>query len=47
MDTNEHELLLKNEVFRGVGCAMELLNTLGPGVVENSDKNALLVEWWA
>ena len=28
MDTNEHKLLLKKEVFQVVGCAMEVLNSL-------------------
>ena len=28
MDTNEHQLFLKKEVFQVVGCAMEVLNTL-------------------
>ena len=34
MDTNEHKLLLKKEVFQVVGCAMEVLNTLGHGLLE-------------
>ena len=29
MNTNEHELILKEEVFDVVGCAMEVLNELG------------------
>jgi len=45
MDTNEHELLLKNEVFRVVGCAMEVLNTLGHGLLEKPYENALVVEF--
>jgi len=34
MDTNEHKLLLKEEVFQIVGCAMEVLNTFGHGLLE-------------
>ena len=33
MNTNKHELLLKEEVFQTVGCAMEVLNTLGHGLI--------------
>jgi len=29
MNTNEHELILKEEVFDVVGCAMEALNAPG------------------
>lgn len=29
MDTNEHELLYKNEVFNVTGCAMAVMNKLG------------------
>ena len=35
MDTNEHKLLLKKEVFQVVGCAMEVLNTLGHGFLKS------------
>jgi len=31
MDTNDHELLLKEEAFEIVGCAMEVLNEPGHG----------------
>jgi hypothetical protein len=31
MDSNEHKLLCKEEVFQIVGCAMEVLNALGHG----------------
>lgn len=44
MDTNEHELLYKEEVFQIVGCAMEVLNTLGHGLLEKPYENALVVE---
>ena len=45
MDTNEHKLLLKKEVFQVVGCAMEVLNTLGHGFLEKPYDNALVVEF--
>jgi hypothetical protein len=34
MNTNGEQLLLKDEVFQVVGCAIEVLNTLGHGLVE-------------
>jgi GxxExxY protein len=45
MSTNGHELLLKEEVFRVVGCAMEVLNGLGHGLLEKPYENALVVEF--
>src|SRR3990172_4501427 len=45
MDTNEHQLLLKEEVYQVVGCAMEVLNTLGHGLLEKRYENALVVEF--
>jgi len=45
MDTNKHELLCKQEVFLIVGCAMEVLNTLGHGLLEKPYENALAVEF--
>ncbi len=45
MNTNLHELLLKEEVFQIVGCAMEVLNTLGHGLLEKPYENALVVEF--
>ncbi|PIE91196.1 MAG: GTP-binding protein [Acidobacteria bacterium] len=44
MNTNGHELLLKKEVYQVVGCAMEVLNTLGHGLLEKPYENALIVE---
>jgi GxxExxY protein len=44
MDTNEHELIYKEEVFDIVGCAMEVLNELGHGLLEKPYENALIVE---
>ena len=39
------KLLLKEEVFQVVGCAMEVLNTLGHGLREKTYENALAVEF--
>jgi len=44
MNANE-QLLLKNEVFMIVGCAMEVLNELGHGLHEKPYENALVVEF--
>jgi GxxExxY protein len=45
MDTNEDKLLLKQEVFQIVSCAIEIINTLGNGLVEKPYENALVVEF--
>ena len=45
IDTNSEKLLLKEEVFQIVGCAIEVLNTLGHGMVEKPYENALVVEF--
>jgi GxxExxY protein len=52
MDTNKHEfggggekLLLKDEVYQVVGCAMEVLNGIGHGLHEKIYENALVVEF--
>jgi len=45
MDTNKHELFLKDEVFQVVGCAMEVLNELGHGLLEKPYENSLVVEF--
>jgi len=46
MNTNTGEvLLLKVEVFQIVGSAIEVLNTLGHGLLEKSYENALVVEF--
>ena len=39
------ELLYKEEVYEVVGCAMEVLNTLGHGLFEKPYENALVVEF--
>jgi GxxExxY protein len=45
MDTNVEKLLLKDEVFQIIGGAIEVLNTLGHGIVEKPYENALVVEF--
>lgn len=42
---NTGELLLKDEVFRIVGAALEVVNTLGHGFHEKPYENALVVEF--
>jgi len=45
MDTNEEKLLFKDEVLQIIGCAIEVLNTLGHGIVEKPYENALAMEF--
>lgn len=45
MNTNEHKLILGDEVRLIVGCAFEVLNTLGHGLLEKPYENALCVEF--
>jgi len=45
MNTNGHELVLKEEVYEVVGCAMEVLNEIGHGLLEKPYENALVVEF--
>jgi len=45
MNANKHELILGNEAHQIVGCAMEVLNTLGHGLLEKPYENALVVEF--
>ena len=45
MDTNNGTLLAKEEVFQIVGCAIEVLNALGHGLLEKPYENALAVEF--
>lgn len=48
MDTNEHEegqILHRELVYSIVGCALEVLNTLGHGLHEKPYENALVVEF--
>jgi GxxExxY protein len=44
MYTNGDKLLYKDQVFQIVGCAIEVLNTLGHGLIEKPYENALVVE---
>ena len=44
MGTNGGELPLKEEVFQVVGFAIEVINTLGHGLVEKPFKHSKL-EW--
>jgi GxxExxY protein len=48
MDTNpdsDGTILYKKEVFQVVGCAIEVLNTSGHGILEKPYENALVVEF--
>ncbi len=45
MDNENRKLIYKEEVFQVVGCAMEVLNGLGHGLLEKSYENALVVEF--
>ena len=45
MGTSKHKLYLKDEVYRIVGCAIEVLNTLGHGLLEKPYENALAIEF--
>jgi GxxExxY protein len=45
MDTNTEKLVLKDEVFQVIGCAIEVLHTLGHGLVEKPYENALVIEF--
>lgn len=38
------DLLYKDEVYEIVGCAMEVINTLGHGLLEKPYENALAIE---
>jgi len=44
MKSDDSELIFKEEVFGVVGCAMEVLNELGHGLLEKPYENALVVE---
>ena len=45
MDLSDDKLLFRDEVFQIVGCAIEVLNTLGHGLIEKPYENALVVEF--
>ena len=44
METDTRKLLFKAEVFQVIGAAIEVLNTLGHGILEKPYENALAVE---
>ncbi len=45
MHIDQDELLLKEETHQIIGCAMEVLNILGHGLLEKPYENALVVEF--
>ena len=45
MDTDGQELLLERETHEIIGCAMEVINELGHGLLEKPYENALVVEF--
>jgi len=45
MYTNEDKLLYKDQAFEIVGCAIEVLNMLGHGLIEKPYENASVVEF--
>ena len=45
MDTDKHGLMNEDETRRIIGCAMEVLNGLGQGLLEKPYENALVVEF--
>ncbi len=45
MDNNNGKLLAKEEVFQIVSCAIEVLRTLGHGLLEKPYENAMAVEF--
>ena len=45
MNTDEHRFLFKEETHRIIGCAFEVLNTLGHGLLEKPYENALVIEF--
>ncbi len=45
METDTRKLLFKAEVFQVIGAAIEVLNTLGHGILEKPYENALTVEF--
>jgi len=45
MDTDKHRFLFKEETHKVIGCAFEVLNTLGNGLLEKPYENALVVEF--
>jgi GxxExxY protein len=46
MNANKHELILQEEVYAVIGCAIEVLNVRGHGLHEKIYENCLCVEFW-
>ncbi|MDR4504896.1 MAG: GxxExxY protein [Candidatus Scalindua sp.] len=45
MDTDKHRFLYKEETHQIIGCAFEVLNTLGHCLLEKPYENAIVVEF--
>jgi GxxExxY protein len=45
MNANKHELILQEEVYAVIGCAIEVLNVRGHGLHEKIYENCLCVEF--
>lgn len=45
MNTEKHRLVCENETRQIIGCGIEILNTLGHGLLEKPYENALVVEF--
>ncbi len=45
MNTNERELVLKDEVYAIISCALEIINGIGHGLHEKPYENSLVVEF--
>ena len=45
MNTDKHRFIFKEETHQIIGCAMEVINTLGHGLLEKPYENALAVEF--
>jgi len=45
MTIDKHKFLYKEETHKIIGCAFEVLNTLGHGLLEKPYENALVVEF--
>jgi len=45
MDTDKHGLILEQDTREILGCAMDVMNTLGHGLLEKPYENALVVEF--
>ena len=45
MDANGRELILKDEVYANIPCALEIINGIGHGLHEKPHENSLAVEF--